>query len=448
MKNSTLNPMTNPFITLLIILFSTLLHVNTVSAEPVSTEMTVNDQEMTDKNAQELFDAAMDERDSGKVYDSIQKFEYILNRRPSLNRARLELAVSYHRASRYDDAMREFNKVLDNPETPEKVRLAILAYIGQLKSDQHKPKAEHSFSFYTRMGALYNSNINFAPLRNVQTVGVSDSKKIDSAGVDTFFSASHRYRDNKPFDSDGAATLFEWQSQISWTGNNYTRTNDFNLNILSASTGPAFFSTGRWRGAINLQVDQIYYGTSTLGTFISVNPLLTFDLGNYNGLSFELSVTDDNFTRKEDQNRDGSTVLGGAAFSTLFDDVNNGLEAGFRLSDHKADDNQFGYKAAQLYFGGFTTFAEHNNVYLNLSYKLFDYKEADTLTCSPAPCSTKKRNEDEGRYEVGYNYDFSEGLLQEWTLNANVSYVHNNSNIDFYEYERELYSINLARYFQ
>ena len=123
------------------------------------------DEEMTDMHADTIFDSAMKERDSGKIYDAIEKFEYILSRRPSLNRARLELAVSYHRASQYDDAMREFQTVLDDPETPEKVRLAILAYLGQISSDELKPESEHSFSYYTKVGALYNSNINFAPLR-------------------------------------------------------------------------------------------------------------------------------------------------------------------------------------------------------------------------------------------------------------------------------------------
>lgn len=432
-----------PFISILTVLFSSLLCMNAAVAE--TTDST---QALTDQHAQALFDSAMEERDSGKVYDSIQKFEYILSRRPSLNRARLELAVSYHRAKKFEEAMRELNAVLDDPETPEKVRLAILAYIGQLHSDQIKPKEEHRFSFYTKMGALHNDNVNFAAQRTITDANVSTGKKISSAGADTFFSASHLYRDNQPFDTDGATTLFEWQSQVSWTGNNYTKTNDFNLNILSASTGPAIFSTGRWRGAVNMQVDQIFYGTSDLGTFLSINPLVTFDLGNYQGISLEMSYTNDNFTRREDQDRDGHSVLAGAAFSSLYDDTNKGLEVGFRLTDHVADDNQFGYKAAQIYVGGFLTFNSSNNVYLNLSYKHYDYKKKDTLACSPAPCTTNKRNEEEGRYELGYNYDFSEGLLQDWTLNTSYAYVKNNSNVNFYNYKQNIFAINLARYFQ
>lgn len=426
------------------ILLSTLLF-----SFPIHAEETNQDDTITDDHAQKIFDLAMEERDSGKVYDAIEKFQYILSRRPSLNRARLELAVSYHRANQYSEALAEFQTVLDDPKTPEKVRLAILAYLGQISFDEVRPQAEHSFSYYTKVGVLYNSNINFAPLRG--TDSIADGLDTSSPGLDTFLSASHRYKDNKPFDTSGAVTNYEWQSQISWTGNNYTRNSDFSLNIISASTGPAFISTGRWRAAINLQIDQTFFGGSTLGTFISLNPLLTFDLGNYRGITTELSYTDNNFARPEDKPRDGNSILFGAAYSKLLSGTDNGLEVGFRLTDQTADDDQFGYQSSEIYFGGFTTFAGNNNIYINLNFEQYMYDAADTLACTPIPpataCTGEIRDEIEGRYILGYNYDFSDGFLKGWTLNTHLSYTRNNSNIDFYNYERKIFAINFARYF-
>jgi tetratricopeptide (TPR) repeat protein len=432
-------------LTLLIsLLFTFPAFADEMSAKAPASETRV-DEAMTDTHAQQIFELAMEERDSGKVYDAIEKFEYILTRRPSLNRARLELAVSYHRAHHYEKALSEFQAVLDDPETPEKVRLAILAYLGQLTSDEAKPKTEHSFSYYTRAGMLYNSNINFAPLRG--TDFISDGQDTASPGLDTFLTASHRYKDNQPFNIAGAATNFEWQSQVSWTGNNYTRNSDFNLNVLSASTGPAFISTGRWNSSINIQVDQTYFGGSTLGTFISLNPILSFDMGNYRGILLELSYTDNNFTRPQDKDRDGRNILGGAAFSTLLGEDNNGLEVGFRLTDQTANDEQFGYESAEIYFGGFMTFAKASNVYLNLNFEEYEYNAADTLACAPQPCIGSVRDEIESRYVLGYNYNFSNGFLQGWLLDAHISYIRNNSNIDFYKYEQKIITINLARYF-
>lgn len=434
-------------INILISLFLTLSSLNSAVAEE-----TVIDAEdaMTDDHAQKIFDLAMEERDSGKVYDAIEKFEYILSRRPSLNRARLELAVSYHRASQYEDAMREFQAVLDDPETPEKVRLAILAYLGQLASDKVKPESEHSFSYYTKVGALYNTNINFAPLRGSLDYRVPDDEDTASPGLDTFLSASHRYRDNKPFNADGSATHFEWQSQVSWTGNNYTRNSDFSLNILSASTGPAFISTGRWRGAINLQVDQMYFGGSTLGTFISLNPLVTFDLGNYRGITVEASYMDNNFARDEDQDRDGDSILAGASYSTLLGGVNNGLEVGFRLTDLTAVDDQYGYESSEVYLGGFVAYGSNSNFYLNLNFEQYDFDAGTTVPDPGVPGGTidvPARDELESRYVLGYNRDFSEGYLAGWTLNTYFSFTKNNSNVDVFSYEREIFAVNFARYF-
>ncbi len=420
---------------LLVFLFA-LQSMQSVQAE----EQPSKDVKLTDDDAQVIFDLAMTERDSGKIYNAIERFEYILSRRPSLNRARLELAVSYHRANQYNEALKAFQTVLDNPETPEKVRLAILAYLGQLTHDELEPKTEHSFSYYTRVGLLYNSNINFAPLRGSTDFNIPGGEDTDSSGLDTFLSASHRYKDKQPFNIDGAATHFEWQSQISWTGNNYTRESDFNLNIISASTGPALISTGRWRGAINLQADQTYFGDSTLGTFISLNPLATFDLGNYRGITIEASYTNNNFSRDEDQGRDGDSILAGLAYSTLLGGVENGIETGFRIIHSTAEDDQFTFAASEIYLGGFAGYSDNNNFYLNLNFKQFDFDGIE-------PVSGKTRDEIESRYVLGYNHDFTEGLLADWTLNTEASFTKNNSNVDVFSYERTLFTINFARYF-
>lgn len=409
---------------------------NTALAEDKPADTTLSMEE-----AQTLFEQAIDERDTGKIYNSIDKFEYILSRRPSLNRARLELAVSYERASRYEDAKREFQKVLDDPKTPEKVRLAILAYLGQIASDEQKPEGVHSFSYYTKVGALYSTNINLAPLRGSIDYQIPSGEDQSSPGLDTFLSASHRYKSNRPFNIAGAATNFEWQSQVSWTGNNYTRNRDFSLNIISASTGPAFISVGRWQGSVSIQVDQTYFGTSTLGTFISVNPLLTFDLGNYRGITLEASYTDNDFSRDEDQPRDGNTALVGVAYSALLNGVDNGIETGLRFYDHTAEDDQYGFSSTEIYFGGFMTTAPNSSLYLNLSFEDYSFDAPDTV-------SGTTREEIEGRYVLGYNYDIQEGSLQGWTVNTDVSFTKNNSNVDAFSYEKALFSINLARYFK
>jgi len=396
------------------------------------------------------FEEALDNRESGKVYDAIKIFENMLATNPYLNRARLELAVAYHEASLYEKAMEQFQIVLDDPKTPESVRLAILAYIGQLYSDELEPEGSHHFSQYVKAGLIYNSNINVVPgVGNIIVNGREfflPSDEISSVGTDIVLSASHRYRRKKPFNVDGARTSFEWQSQASVSSNLYTETSDYNLNIISADTGPAFISAGRWLGAIPLRIDYVNLGQSSLATAFSVNPYISFDLGNYRSILIESTFLTRNYADTINEPQDGTLVMAGAAYTTLLQSLNTGIEAGFRLRNRSAEDDQFAYDGFTLYFSGYTSVTELSSIYLKANYRKFDYKAPDTIIDNTN--TTLVRNDDEITASIGYNLDIKDGFLGKWTLNTEIAYTENTSNIDAYDYDRLLLALNLSRYFQ
>ena len=399
---------------------------------------------------QQMFEEAMDDRESGKIYDAIKIFENILATNPYLNRARLELAVAYHEASLYEKAIEQFQIVLDDPETPESVRLAILAYIGQLYSDELEPEGSHHFSQYAKAGLIYNSNINVVPgVGNIIVNGREfflPSEEISSFGSDIVLSASHRYRRKKPFNVDGARTTFEWQSQASLSSNLYTETSDFNLNILSADTGPAFISAGRWLGAIPLRIDYVNLGHSSLATAFSVNPYINFDLGNYRSILLESTLLTRSYADAINEPQDGNLVMAGAAYTTLLQTLDTGLEAGFRLRNRSAEDDQFAYDGLTIYFSGYHSLNDESTIYLKANYRKFDYKAPDTIIDSTN--MTLIRNDDEITASVGYNRDIKDGFLTDWVINTEIAYTENKSNIDAYDYDRLLLALNISRYFQ
>ena len=399
---------------------------------------------------QQLFEEAMNDRESGKVYDAIKIFENILATNPYLNRARLELAVAYHEASFYEKAIEQFQIVLDDPETPESVRLAVLAYIDQLYSDELEPEGSHHFSKFAKAGLIYNSNINVVPgVGNIIVNGREfflPSDEISSFGTDIVLSVSHRYRRKKPFNVDGAKTSFEWQSQASLSSNLYTETSDFNLNIISADTGPAFISAGRWLGAIPLRIDYVNLGQSSLATAFSANPYVSFDLGNYRSILIESTFLTRNYADTINEPQDGNLVMAGAAYTTLFQSLNTGIEAGFRLRNRSAEDDQFAFDGFTLYFSGYTSITELSSIYLKANYRKFDYKAPDTIIDDTN--TTLVRNDDEITASIGYNLDIKDGFIGKWTVNTEIAYTENASNIDAYDYDRLLLSLNLSRYFQ
>ncbi len=396
------------------------------------------------KDTQVLFDEAIQKRDSGKIYEAIKLFETILNSRPQLGRVRLELAVAYHRASQYDAALKQFTTVLDNPETPESVRLAILAYLGQLKSDQQKPETRHDFSYFVKAGLIHNSNINSTPGSgqfDFTGARVTTGPEISSLGTDITLTASHRYSKKSPLDLAGAATRFEWQSQASLESNLYEKTSDFNINVVSLSTGPAFISPGRWSSLANIRLDQIYLGGNTLATFTSFNPIITFDFGNYNGLTLEASYLSRSYDQTLDKGRDSDEISYGAGYNTLFNKLASGFEIGFRIYDNDATLDEFSYDRQEIYASAFTSVSEQANIYFNINTQTFEY-------LGPEFSSNIVRDETENYLSIGYNRDFRESFLKGWTMNVELAYTDSDSNVDSFDYDRTLVSVNWSKYMQ
>jgi tetratricopeptide (TPR) repeat protein len=417
-----------------------LLLASTMSAAPALADET--------DPAQTMFDEAMADRQTGKVFEAIKLFEDILKTNPYLNRARLELAVAYHQASRYQDALEQFKLVLDDPATPETVRLAILAYIGQLQSDQSRPEGSHNLSYYVKAGLIYNTNIGTVPgIGNIIVNGVNfllPSDKIASVGTDIVLSASHSYRRKSPLNINGVATRFEWQSQVSVSSNLYEKTSDFNLNVISASTGPAFISTGHWLASVPVRLDEIYLGSSKLGAALSINPYITFDLGKYRSILLESSLLSRTYSDDVNAGQEGTLLMAGAGYTTLLKSLDSGLEAGFRLRNRDTDVQEFGYTGVTVYASGFTTLSEISSIYLKGNYRTFNYDAADTIFGG----GTIVRDDVEASLNVGFNRDFKDGTLQKWTFNAELGYTDNNSNIDAYDYNRVIVTANLSRYIQ
>ena len=137
--------------------------------------------------------------------------------------------------------------------------------------------------------------------------------------------------------------------------------------------------------------------------------------------------------------------MAGAAYTTLFQSLNTGIEAGLRLRNRSAEDDQFAFDGFTLYFSGYTSITELSSIYLKANYRKFDYKAPDTIIDDTN--TTLVRSDDEITASIGYNLDIKDGFLGKWTLNTEIAYTENTSNIDAYDYDRSLLSLNLSRYF-
>ena len=138
--------------------------------------------------------------------------------------------------------------------------------------------------------------------------------------------------------------------------------------------------------------------------------------------------------------------MAGAAYTTLLQNLNTGIEVGFRLRKRSAEDEQFAFDGFTLYFSGYTSITELSSIYLKANYRNFDYQAPDTIIDDTN--TTLIRNDDEITASIGYSQDIKDGLLGKWTFNTEIAYTENASNIDAYDYDRWLFALNLSRYFQ
>ncbi|MEN8801240.1 MAG: tetratricopeptide repeat protein, partial [Thiogranum sp.] len=86
-----------------------------------------------DAELEAQFREGMEALNDDRLKSAIRAFSRILDTEPELHRARLELALAYHRSMRYEDAEKLAQEVLDDPNTPPEVRVTVLAFLAQVK---------------------------------------------------------------------------------------------------------------------------------------------------------------------------------------------------------------------------------------------------------------------------------------------------------------------------
>ncbi|MCW9013493.1 MAG: tetratricopeptide repeat protein [Gammaproteobacteria bacterium] len=387
-----------------------------------------------------LFEEAMSLRASGQIFNSIEVFETLLNHQPGLNRARLELAVAYQQASRYEAAKQQLNTVLNASDTPETVKLAITAYLAQLSSDEQKASQRTSSSVFLSTGLFTDSNVNLGPSPETPNVSTTET---DGNGAVVMVSYSHISRASRPLDISGKPVNFAWHSQATAYSKVHSGDeNDFNLHVLSLSTGPALVSSNNWRAAININLDKVYFSGNPYSFNIGLNPTFDLILNDDIEITFENLTTVREFSALADQGLDGVAKMYGIGVSKFYKKETIGVQAGIRYHSNGADASHLNADGLEIYLGGQMPAWKNARAYLQLSSRDYEYKAADTANGFSAI-----RDETENQFMLGASHDFKSGSLKSWTLNGQYTFTDNKSNIDAFEYDQGIIEVNLRRYF-
>jgi tetratricopeptide (TPR) repeat protein len=388
---------------------------------------------------EQIFQEAMQLRDQGQIYPAIELFEALLSKQPGLGRARLELAVAYHNARRFEEARQQLLQVLNDPDTPETVRLSVSAYLAQLGSDEKVTRKRTSSSVYVSAGLFTDSNVNLGPSPETPNVSATET---DGTGMAVTASISHLSRAPQPLQINDRAVDMEWHSQATAYSKVYSgEENDYNVHVLSLRTGPALVDNGNWRGSLNFRLDKIYFDDNPYSFNVGLNPVFALVFDNDTEISFEALTMVREFSSPADQGLDGSTNMLGFALAKFYNKPAIGVEAGMRYHANGADAAYLNAQGAEIFVGGQMPAWQDARTYLQLSVRDYDYRAADPATVNPP------RDETESQAILGVSHDFTSGPLKSWTLNSQITYTENTSNVVIFEYDRTVFEINMRSYF-
>ena len=386
-----------------------------------------------------LFDQAVQLRDKGQIFNSIEIFESILSKQPGLHRARLELAVAYHQARRFYDAREQLMKVFNDVDTPDNVKLTIMAYLAQLGGDEKATGNRTSDSVFVSTGLFNDSNVNLGPAPEIASaLNIEKS----GSGMVAMVSYSLASRATGPFIINTKPVDFYWNSQATIYGKMHTGVaNNFNLHVVGLTTGPTMVSDKDWRAAFNMKLDKVYFGGDPYSFNVGLNPTFTLIFGDTEILFENLTTVRD---YSYDLGLNGVSKMVGMGVTRFFSSQTVALEGGLRYHTNGADAQFLHSDGREIYLGGQVPVWSHGRAYLQLSSRQYGYAEADASnTLNP----TTARNETESRATVGLTHDFKDGVLKSWGLNGQYAFTENNSNLNEFDYERNVIEVNLRRYF-
>jgi Surface lipoprotein assembly modifier len=253
---------------------------------------------------------------------------------------------------------------------------------------------------------------------------------------------AHTYNPDSRFEWGEHTGFMVWQSSLNGYYRHYLDETDFHLGVLTARTGPVWVVPRHWRASFGLQGDQIWLGDGRLAFFTSLNPAITWQLGDSTEFGLEGVLTRRSYNRERDNVREGWYKWIGATLGQYFFGQKLAVKggAGYFWFDTDDDAERFAYDGPDLFLGVVAQAWTNGSVFARAGYRNFQFEGHE-------PGFPNPRDEDEFRYIVGFQHNIKSGLLNQWALTGNWTHTKNDSNVPLYDYDRDQFSLGLSRSF-
>ena len=368
---------------------------------------------------------------SGELNLAAEKFQEMLAINPGLQRVRLDLAAVYFQLGRYEEARRELEAVkATRPPDP------VLKNIDQLLAAITEATRKYSWNVRFSQGLQYDSNVSAGPdnqqlnvLGGILTLA-DENKKIDDYASITNLGANVLYHINR-----GKGLM--WNTGLDFYQAMYFDHSRYNYRLIDVNTGPWW--AGR-QDILKIPVGFSFqdYGNTRLSNIIHIDPSYEHFFSPYFSLKGSLRYAKESFYKDDNDPLNNNTWRYEITPSIYLANRQHiiSLIGGFEKSD--ADQRRFSYDGPYMGVSYFTRFSTRTELYLRYLWSQKEYKE------KPLPLLYYDARTDRRQMITAV---VSQGFYEHFFASFAFNYIHNDSSIELYKYDKETYTLSVGFYF-
>lgn len=378
-------------------------------------------------DAQDWFLYGMAAHQAGQFDEAESAYRTVLRLDPSSSRAKLELGTVLSDKGNWPESRRLLLDVkAENP--PERVRQNIDRYLAVID----KKEGEYStWRVTASAGIMYDSNVNNGTSANTVTMFGLPFTLSDDAKVQADFAYTMR------FEADHVARLSErtsWQSNFSFNWTDYVKHNQFDVLQLSAYTGPVFQLNPKTVFSLPVTADLAAYTDKgdIYSTSVGVAPQVRYQATEKLALSLESNINWKHFIGNSDRNTLSYSLAPALDFKTCG-------QGSFRFGGSVGREDS-----------GVDTYSNDNwglNTSLfcplgaDLAFSIYGSYGETTYDAKEAAYTVARHDK---KATVGANLQYAH-KLSGLDGSLGVSYTHNESNLELYEFNKVQVSASVKK---
>ena len=367
----------------------------------------------------------------GKTDLAIEKFQRMLAVDPELHRIRLELASTYFRAKRYDDALKELERVKTAVPPPPP---AVMENIERLLAAIDERTRQFFWNARVFQGILFDDNVSAGPGERELAV-VGGNLTLDDASIKFADEASVTDLVGSVIYDFGERGGLMWNLESSLYNRAYFSASQFNFFLVDVNTGPWW---AHQRGILKVPVGYSYleYGSDRLSQIFHVFPSYEFRLAPNISLKGSYSFSNTNYYAASNSDLDNTRQRFELIPTFYLKNRNHIVTAAAAYEASDADSERFSYDGPILSASYSTRLPFGTEVYLGYEWYKRDYDDKPLLF-------DVIREDKQNRILVSLTQPFLDYFFAAFSF----EYIDNDSNAALYKYDRKTYLINIGARF-